>query len=131
MTTLKPIDAIQYIPPLEACRPQFAAFGFCVMVVMPKTPEKTTGGLFLPDSTKETAEASMEIGRLVRVSPGCWSYMDWPDGTILPDVGDVVYFARYAGSPHVGPDGLLYRIMEDKSIKGLHTPDENALKAVA
>jgi hypothetical protein len=58
----------------------------------------------------------MQVGRIVAQSPLAYSYEKWPDPSQKPQVGQVVWFARYAGKEFEGADGKMYRILKDKDI---------------
>lgn len=89
------------------------------VLVKPKVvEEKTAGGIFIPDDTKEREQYAMTEGVLVAVSPAAFTfnYEGWPEGTYVPQVGDRVYFARYQATEIKGEDGEKYWLMKDKSI---------------
>jgi co-chaperonin GroES (HSP10) len=58
----------------------------------------------------------MQVGRIIAQSPLAYSYEKWPDETLKPQAGQLVWFARYAGAPFEGLDGREYRIVKDKDI---------------
>lgn len=91
------------------------------VVVRPKVAEETftlKSGvkLFKPIETKEQEQAATMEGELVAVSPLAFSYDEWPAGFDKPQVGELVIFARYAGSIVMGDDGSELRIVSDKDI---------------
>ncbi len=91
------------------------------VLVRPKAvEEKTSGGLYLPDSTKEKDEFGRTEGVLVAVSPLAFSYAEWPDEADKPKVGDRVFFSRYQATEITGRDGETYWLMQDKSIAGVY-----------
>ena len=94
--------------------------GFNLLVRMEPIPEKTKGGLYLPDDMKRREEIAETRGTVVAVSPAAFTFME-PMPENLPGVGDVVVFPRYSGFLLEGEmvdDGLSYRMIEDKSIAG-------------
>nr|QBM02671.1 hypothetical protein [uncultured archaeon] len=90
-------------------------------------------GLATPDEVNERYRAASMTGRVVSMSPAAFSYHDWPDHVRLPEVGDRVVFARYAGINIKGQhftnakghkERLEYRLINDKDIAAiLHFPD--------
>jgi co-chaperonin GroES (HSP10) len=73
---------------------------------------KTSGGIYLPDIAKEQEETAQVMATLVAIGGNCFE--DWQGS--IPQVGDRVYVAKYAGIHRVpGMDGL-YRFVNDKDI---------------
>lgn len=88
------------------------------VLILPKmVEEKTKGGIFMPDQTKERDQFAQIEGELVAVSPLAFTYDDkWPEGYALPKVGDRVLYAKYAGTTVRGKDGQEYRLVNDRDI---------------
>ena len=111
-------EELETVPALTACNPGVRPYEFKVVVAMAKPPEKTKGGLYIPDSAKERNEMAAQLGRLVAVSPMAFTY----DARALehaPKVGDVVTIGKFGGSEFTGPDGQFYRILEDRNVSGV------------
>lgn len=92
------------------------------VLVKPKAvEEKTIGGIFLPDSTKEREKFGQMEGELIAISPAAftYNYEGWPEGEELPLVGDRVVFSKYQATEIKGADGETYWMMKDKSIAGV------------
>lgn len=109
---------LDLVPTLADCDPWMIPTEYNVVVAPAETP-KTVGKhsvILAPDSTRENADLAMQIGRLVSVSPVAFNYERWPEGTAPPQVGDIVWFARYAGFPFEGADGKTYRLVKDKDV---------------
>lgn len=87
------------------------------VLIRPKTiDEKTSGGIIIPDSTKERDQFAQMEGELVAVSPLAFTYDDWK-GAEPPKPGDRVLFAKYAGAVVKGwKDGQDYRLVNDKDV---------------
>ena len=96
-------------------------YGFNVLVRPKEIEEKTAGGVILPDMHKDKLSYSVTEGELIAVSPVAFGYETWPEGTVLPQIGDVVTFSKYVGSEVEGNDGIKYRVMEDKEIIAVRT----------
>lgn len=91
-------------------------YEFKVMVRVKEVEQKTKGGILLPDQHVDKLAYSATEGTLVAVSPLAFTYETWPEGTRLPQVGDTVIFAKYAGADVEGADGIKYRVLTDKEI---------------
>lgn len=90
------------------------------VLVLPKEVEaKTAGGLYIPDEKRERDQFAQQEGVLVAVSPMAFSFKDWPEGAAKPQVGDRVFFSRYAAVEVKGQDGKTYWLMKDESIAGV------------
>lgn len=110
---------VDLVPPLSDCNPGIIPSEYNCIVAVAKAPETIgrQGLIIAPDSTRETEELAYQIGRLVAASPIAFNYDKWPQGSSPPQVGQVVWYARYAGStPFEGLDGRQYRIIKDKDI---------------
>lgn len=88
---------------------------FNVLIKPQEVEKKTASGLYLPDQTVEADKYAQQRGEIVALSPLAFSYADWPDGTVLPKVGDTVFFGKYAGTM-VKEGDAEYRLVKDKEI---------------
>jgi chaperonin GroES len=99
----------------------------CDMVlVLPDQPADMAGSIVIPDSVKETTGAAATTGVLISCGPQAFAYdsgrqVRWEGER--PKPGDRIYFQKYAGQEHRGRDGLMYRLMVDKSIAGMEEPE--------
>lgn len=81
-----------------------------VVVEALKSEEKTSGGIFLPDSAKEKPQE----GKIVAAGPG--KMLDSGNRAELSvKVGDVVLFGKYSGS-EVKVDGKELLIMRESDL---------------
>lgn len=74
--------------------------------------QQTAGGIFIPDTAREKPQR----GRIVAAGPGARI-----DGTLIEmsvAVGDIVLFAKYAGTD-VRLEGNEYKIVSEKDILGI------------
>ncbi len=108
---------LDYIPGVDECDWALDA-GEYNIVVLPATVPTKVGSIIVPDEFREMTEAAIQMGRIVSLSPLAFTYANWPVGTRLPQVGDLVYYARYAGGEQVGFDGRVYRTIKDQDIMG-------------
>lgn len=104
------------IPLLSDCDAGIDPVEFNVLVAPEEIEEKTKGGIILTDTAVDTDRNAATRGRLVAVSPCAFDYADWPEGTKKPQVGDAVWFGRYAGTLIDGRDGKKFRILKDRDI---------------
>lgn len=84
-----------------------------VLVQRQESSEKTSGGIFIPDTAKEKPAE----GKIIAVGEGVRK----DDGTVLPmnvKVGDKVLFAKWGGN-EVTIDGADYIIMKETDILGI------------
>ena len=107
-----------------------------VLVLPDQAPEKTPGGVWIDQTTREKQSLAAETGIIAAIGDGAWSWnMDRTrrfEGT-KPSVGQRVCFTRYAGMEVIGDDGVMYRLMGDNCIGGLRSmaPAGNGLATVA
>jgi chaperonin GroES len=89
----------------------FRPLGNNVLVKRVKNEEKTTGGLYIPDSAKEERA---QTGTVIAVGPG---RVDASGNRIQLSVkaGDVVYFGKYSGTEA----GESHLIIKDEDILGV------------
>ena len=112
---------LDLVPLVEDCRPGLNPVEYNCIISLAVMPEKI-GSLFLPDINRDQLGLAMQVGRLVAASPLAFSYELWPEGSHKPAVGDIVWFARYAGGEFEGLDGKTYRIVKDKDIGAVIEP---------
>jgi chaperonin GroES len=81
-----------------------------VLVKVAAKEEKTTGGIFLPDTAKEKSQ----VGEVAAVGPG---NRDKNGDRIAPEVktGDKVMYSKYAGT-EIKVDGADYLLLAEKDI---------------
>lgn len=91
-------------------------YGFNVLVKPDDVEKVTKGGIQLPDEYTDKLAYSVTGGELVAMSTAAFSYHNWPEGTVLPQIGDKVTFGKFVGAKVKGNDGIEYRVMEDKEI---------------
>jgi chaperonin GroES len=72
-------------------------------------------GIVMVDKTTDREAMAQVKGRLVAV--GGNAFEDWAGR--VPKVGDVVYFAKYAGYIIKGDDGKEYRLANDKDCSAI------------
>jgi co-chaperonin GroES (HSP10) len=86
---------------------------FNVIVELDPTVEKTAGGIHLPTQKVERNRLEEVEGTLIAMSPLAGSEI-WQDGH-RPQLGDRVFFARYAGILTERNDRWV-RVVKDKEI---------------
>jgi len=85
-----------------------------LLVLPEKVEEKTKGGIYLPETSREKEQQAATIGQLVAVGPSAWKDLD--DGTPWADVGDKVSYSRYVGVSMTGQDGESYVLINDNDV---------------
>lgn len=85
-----------------------------VLILPDKVEEKTTGGIILPDMTKDRDQMAQVKGVIVAVSPDAFCTEEWRCSA--PRLGMRVYYGKYAGYTVRGADGEDYRLVNDKDI---------------
>lgn len=113
------------IPNLSECNPGFDPVEYNVVIAPEVVETKTTGGLYLPDSVKETNELAQVRGLLVAVSPLAFNFDAWPEAEMhkRPKPGDHVIYGKYTGILIKGDDGREYRLVNDKSVAAVVRTD--------
>lgn len=119
---------LDLVPQVADCRPGLRPTEYNVIVVPAKvsTTIGSSGSLVAPDEYVETAEMAMQVGRIISMSPLAFNYDQWKEHEDLrPKVGDVVWYARYAGALiEAAFDGKMYRMIKDKDIAAVIEPPE-------
>lgn len=110
------------IPSQNECHPGQRPIEYNVIIALSEMPEKI-GSIIIPEAERDRMELAIQYGRLIRMSPHAFNYEKWPDETLRPKVGDLVWVARYAGGLFGGKDGRAYRIVKDKDIGGVIEED--------
>lgn len=109
------------IPSLNDCRPGIKPVEYYVLIAPETTDERTAGGIYIPQTKRETDEIATQKGRIVAQSPLAWGFAEGE--AHRADVGQVVLFGRYAGSLIEGVDGKTYRLCRDKDVAGIFEED--------
>jgi co-chaperonin GroES (HSP10) len=82
-----------------------------ILVLPDLPPEKTSGGVYMTEQQRDRDAHAAESGILVAVGERAWK-----DDAIKPEVGQRVWFERYAGALQHGKDGGVYRLMDDECV---------------
>lgn len=88
----------------------------CLVEPMP-VEEKTAGGIFIPEASKEKEKHATQDGILIAVSPIAFTYAsaeEWAGNK--PKPGARIAFVKYAGDRRKGKDGKDYLLISDKDI---------------
>lgn len=112
------------IPSLSECDPGLRPMEFNVLILPEAVEGKTKGGIILPDEVKDADKAAANRGLLVAVSPVAFDFAEFRD--VKPQVGDHVWYARYAGTKVKGRDGREYVLCKDRDIGAVIEPAEPA-----
>lgn len=85
-----------------------------ILVLPEKVEEKTAGGIYLPEDTRDKEQAASTSGVLIDIGPSAW--LDIDDGKPWAEVGDKVFYARYAGVSITGKDNVAYTLLNDNDL---------------
>jgi len=78
--------------------------------------EVSDGGIFLAvGDTFERERGATQIGTIVDIGPNAW--LDFKPGTPWAKVGDVVYYAKYAGKDVTAGNEDKYIIINDEDVQ--------------
>lgn len=91
----------------------------CVALIKPqKVDDKSAGGLYLPDSTRDRMQYAVQMGTLIDYGEGFFDGLDGP----VPKKGDTVLFDRYKGTLvklGEGTEREDFRLLNDNEIIGI------------
>lgn len=122
---------LELVPKVSECNPGLEPTEYNLIVAPAKMPEKL-GSIILATTTQDQMSMAAQVGRIIACSPVAFNYERWPEGTKPPKIGDIVWFARYAGGLFEGLDGKEYRILKDKDIGAVITaPDASVTQEAA
>jgi len=83
-----------------------------VLVRKKRTEEKTSGGIILPDEMRNKQDMSEMQVEIVKMGETAFQAL-----YVKPEIGDIVYIARYAGSDQKSQDDVYEnRIVSDGDI---------------
>jgi chaperonin GroES len=85
-----------------------------VLIFPDPVEEKTSGGIYLPDTTRDTEKRAATTGIVIAIGPGAWHDID--DGQPWAAVNNHVSYARYAGVEMKGKDEQSYVLINDNDI---------------
>ena len=100
-----------------------------VLVRVEEAPEKTKGGLIIPDTSKDSMQFEVTRGQIVAVGPAAFTDEDqYPANTPVPQLGDFIWFDKHSGTQMRDKtiDRVLWRVIEDTDITGLVVRGEDA-----
>lgn len=87
---------------------------FNVVIELDPTEEKV-GSILLTTQKVERNRLEETVGTIKALSPFAFNYDQWPADAVKPNIGDRVYFARYAGILTEFGDRWV-RIIKDKDV---------------
>ena len=86
------------------------------VLIKPEDVEKVSaGGIVMATTTTDRDKMAQVKGQLIAV--GGNAFEDWKG--MAPEVGDFVYYAKYAGLMVKGEDGQEFRLANDKDITAI------------
>ena len=88
----------------------------CVALIKPqKVEDKSAGGLYLPDHTRDRMQYAVDRGTLIDIGEGFFEGLHGP----VPQIGDTVIYDKYKGTLiTIQTDGVRedYRLLNDNEI---------------
>lgn len=106
---------------------------FKIVVKVDEVEQKTAGGIYIPDTSKDAQQFSITRGTIVAVGPAAFTDHDqYPEGSEIPEVGSRIYFQKFAGASLNGAidNTIVYRVIEDTDIVGI-IADEHGARGLA
>jgi len=85
-----------------------------ILVLPDKVKEKTDGGIYLPQTTRDKEQAAATSGTIISIGPFAWKDLD--KGEPWAEVGDRISYARYAGVAMTGSNNVDYVLINDNDI---------------
>lgn len=86
-----------------------------LLVRRKRTEEKTSGGIILPDEMRNKQDMAEMIVEVVKLGETAFQAL-----YVKPEIGDMVYIARYAGSDQKKKDDVWEtRIINDDDVVGI------------
>ena len=87
-----------------------------VLVRLPRTAEKSTGGIIIPESTRKKTDMDEQVMEVVKVGEAAFLGL-----FVQPKDGDEVYVSRYAGTEwrHIKDDDYEYRLINDRDVTAI------------
>lgn len=84
-----------------------------LLVLPDKVEEKTAGGIYIPETSRDKEQQAATVGTLIAIGSSAWTDID-----VQPwaKAGDKVSYARYAGVAMVGQDKEQYVLINDNDV---------------
>lgn len=114
------------LPKVEETKPGISPMEFNCLILPRQIERVRKSGIIIAEGAASREEEAGDEGLLVSISPLAFNEQDFPDRAAVPEVGQHVMFARYAGKSFVGADGRIYRLMKDKEVLGVRTAEANS-----
>ncbi len=92
--------------------------GYKLLVVLPTQDNKTTGGIILPDQTKDIEKTASIVGQVIAMGETSYADQDkFPFGPYCKPL-DWVIFRAYSGT-RFKIEGEEYRLINDDSVEAV------------
>ena len=87
-----------------------------VLVRLPRTAEKSAGGIIIPEATRKKTDMDSQVMEVVKVGEAAFLGL-----YVKPKDGDEVYVSRYAGTEwrHIKDDDYEYRLINDRDVTAI------------
>lgn len=122
------LSAVLHVPEGKEIIP----FGNKILVRLEKIEEKSSGGLFIPESSVCAEQMGHVMGEIVGMGDMAFRDLFDIDKGFIPDIqiGDWITFDRYAGYAFENGNKEMFRIMNDKDVLAI-IKDKKILAEVA
>jgi len=97
---------------------------YYVLIRLDTVEEKTSGKIWLPETTREQMQQAQTAGCLVAIGPLAFAYD--VENSVIPEVGQRVVFPKYGGFVVKGRDGVEYRLLKDGDLAAILTEKTNS-----
>ena len=101
---------------------------FKVIVLQDEVATITPGGIYVPEKVHDREQQAETTGTLLATGGLAFSDSTGPWAEPVPQVGDKVLVAKYAGYFFTGYDGREYQCCQDKDIAGIWIRQEQESK---
>lgn len=114
-------DQVEYEPEEWAGKDESGInpIGDRVLILPDKVKSKTSGGVYITDDLTMRHNLGATTGTVIALGDDAYTWNSdrtRPWSGSKPQIGQRVYFERYAGVIYPGDDGKAYRVVDDKCI---------------
>lgn len=92
--------------------------GFRLLIAMPELEEKTDGGIFIPEASRDREQTASIVGFVLKQGPLAYADADkFPNGPWC-GIGDWVIFRAYSGT-RLKIHGKEFRLINDDTVEAV------------
>lgn len=98
-----------------------------LLVRQEKPPEKSSGGIYMPDDTRDKEKFQEIVAEVVKIGDMAFETLNEQENAYVkrkgyPQIGDKVIFRRYGGKvfdEELGEEGFIYRLIDETDITAI------------